>query len=107
MQPKKYAEAYENTCRCKGFSQAFLDENLYCNTHWLVHLLTYLLTLLTYLLTDLLTYLLTYSMKQSPFWEANRFAASQEIPHVPTTSFYPEPAKSSPYTHILLIEDPS
>jgi hypothetical protein len=26
------------------------------------------------------TYLLTYSMEQSPSWEANRFAASQEIP---------------------------
>jgi len=28
----------------------------------------------------LLTYLLTYSMVQSPSWEANWFAASQEIP---------------------------
>ena len=28
----------------------------------------------------LLTYLLTYSMAQSPSWEANWFAASQEIP---------------------------
>ena len=31
-------------------------------------------------LTYLLTYLLTYSMVQSPSWEANWFAASQEIP---------------------------
>ena len=30
----------------------------------------------------LLTYLLTYSMVQSPSWEANRFAASQEIPRI-------------------------
>ena len=30
----------------------------------------------------LLTYLLTYSMVQSPSWEANWFAASQEIPHI-------------------------
>ena len=29
-----------------------------------------------------LTYLLTYSMVQSPSWEANCFAASQEIPHI-------------------------
>ena len=29
-----------------------------------------------------LTYLLTYSMEQSPSWEANRFAASQEIPRI-------------------------
>ena len=27
-------------------------------------------------------YLLTYSMEQSPSWEANWFAASQEIPHI-------------------------
>jgi hypothetical protein len=27
-------------------------------------------------------YVLTYSMEQSPSWEANRFAASQEIPHI-------------------------
>jgi len=27
-----------------------------------------------------LTYLLSYSLEQSPFWEANRFSASQEIP---------------------------
>jgi hypothetical protein len=27
-----------------------------------------------------LPYLLTYSMEQSPSWEANQFAASQEIP---------------------------
>ena len=35
-----------------------------------------------YLLTYLLTYILTYSMEQSPSWEANRFSASQEIPHI-------------------------
>ena len=27
-------------------------------------------------------YLLTYSMENSPSWEANRFATSQEIPHI-------------------------
>ena len=27
-------------------------------------------------------YLLIYSMEQSPSWEANRFAVSQEIPHI-------------------------
>ena len=34
------------------------------------------------LLTYLITYLLTYSMEQSLSWEANRFAASQEIPRI-------------------------
>jgi hypothetical protein len=29
-----------------------------------------------------LTYLLTYTMEQSPSWEANWFAGSQEIPRV-------------------------
>ena len=36
----------------------------------------------TYLLPYLLTYLLTHSTEQSPSWEANRFSASQEIPHI-------------------------
>jgi len=30
----------------------------------------------------LLTYSLTYSLEQSPYWEANRFAVSLEIPRV-------------------------
>ena len=34
------------------------------------------------LLTYLLIYLLAYSMVQSPSWEANWFAASQEIPRI-------------------------
>ena len=28
------------------------------------------------------TYLLTQSMEQSPYWEANRFSATQEIPRI-------------------------
>jgi hypothetical protein len=35
-----------------------------------------------YSLTYLLTYLLTHSMQQNPFWVANRFSASQEIPSI-------------------------
>ena len=59
-------------------------------------------------------------MEQSPSWEANRFSGSQEIPQIllkpegssphsqeTTTCPYPEPARSSPYTHIPLPEDPS
>ena len=38
--------------------------------------------LLTYFLTYLLTYSLTHSIQQSPSSEANRFSASQEIPHI-------------------------
>ena len=53
-------------------------------------------------------YLLTYSMVQSPSWEANWFAASQEIPrisrnpkvHHRTHKHPPGPALSSPFTHI-------
>jgi len=64
--------------------------------------------------------LLTYSTQQIPSCEANRFSASQEIlrnlwnPKVhysinkyPPTCPYPEPARSSPYAHIPLPEDPS
>jgi len=35
-----------------------------------------------YIYIYIYVYLLTYSMEQSPFWEANRFAASQEIPRM-------------------------
>ena len=31
---------------------------------------------------DLLTFLLIYSIQQSPSCKANRFSASQEIPHI-------------------------
>ena len=64
--------------------------------------------------------LLTYSMVQSPSWEANWFAASQEIPHIfmepegslphsqaSATCPYPGPAQSSPHTHIPPSGDPS
>jgi len=36
----------------------------------------------TKIFKNLLTYLLPYSMVQSPSWEANWFAASQEIPRI-------------------------
>jgi len=62
----------------------------------------------------------TYSMVQSPSWEANWFAASQEIPRIsqnpkvhyrnhkrPPPVSSPGPAHSSPYTHIPLPGDPS
>jgi len=55
---------------------------IYLRSYLPTRLLTHLLTLLTYLLTYLVTYLLTHSMVQSPSWEANRFAASQEIPRI-------------------------
>ena len=55
-------------------------------------------------ITYLLTYLLTYSMVQSPSWEANWFAASQEIPRISlphsqayATCLYPGPAQSNPH----------
>ena len=48
---------------------------IYWRTNWLTDLITYLLTYL-------LTCLLTYSMEYSLSWEANRFAASQEIPRI-------------------------
>ena len=72
------------------------------------------------MITYLLTYLLTYSMVQSPSWEANWFAASQEIPRISwnpegslphsqasATCPYPGPTQSSPHTHIPPPGDPS
>ena len=50
---------------------------------WQIFAIEFILNyLLTYFLASFLTYLLTYSMQQSPSWEANRFSASQEIPHI-------------------------
>ena len=59
-------------------------------------------------------------MVQSPSWEANWFAASQEIPHISrnpegslphwqasATCLHPGPAQSSPYTHSPPTGDPS
>jgi hypothetical protein len=58
-------------------------------------------------------------MEQSPSGEANRVSASQEISafneperslpqsQVHATCPYPKPARSSPYPHIPLPEDPS
>ena len=69
---------------------------------------------------SLYTYLLTYSMVQSSSWEANWFAASQEIPRIfmepegslpqsqaSATCPCPGPAQSSPHTHIPPPGDPS
>jgi hypothetical protein len=50
-----------------------------CSSNKRVCFCSYQMYLLTYFL---LTYSLTHSMEQSSSWEANRFAASQEIPHI-------------------------
>ena len=63
-------------------------------------------------------FLLTYCMVQSPSWEANWFAASQEIPRIARnpkvhyrTHKRPPPvyvlSQSNPYTHIPPPGDPS
>ena len=50
----------------------------------------------------LLTYLLTYSMVQSPSWEANWFAASQEIPRIsPNPKVHYRTHKRPPTVSIL------
>jgi hypothetical protein len=59
-------------------------------------------------------------MQQRPSWEANRLSASRQIPRIikePEGSLphsqqlatcpYTETARSSPYPHILLPQDPS
>ena len=54
--------------------------------------------------------ILTYSMVQSPSWEANWFAASQEIPRIsrPEGSLpHSQASGICPYTHIPPPGDPS
>jgi hypothetical protein len=59
-------------------------------------------------------------MEQSSYWEANQFAASQEIPRifmepkgslpysqVPATCSYSDPTPSSPHNPLQLPEHPS
>ena len=69
---------------CLGFVSAWKEYLLtYVSTYLLTYLLAYFPTyLIPHLLTFLITYLLTYSMQHSPSWEANRFSANQEIPHI-------------------------
>ena len=57
------------------------------NEHYVLHFVIYTFYFQQYQITSALTwegnsYLLTYSMVQSPSWEANWFAASQEIPRI-------------------------
>ena len=55
----------------------------YVYTYIHTHVHTYIHTHIhTYIRTYLHTYILIYSMELSPSWEANRFSASQEIPHI-------------------------
>ena len=53
------------------------------NNYIIIYLFTYLFS---YLLIYFPTYLLTYSMVQCRSWEANSFAASQEIPRISRNS---------------------
>jgi hypothetical protein len=55
-----------------------------CVLYWLSVPINDLIFLLTYLFT----YLLSYFMEQSPSWDANRFAASQEIPRIYATRMF-------------------
>ena len=48
------------------------------------------------------TYLLTYSMEQSPTWEANRFSAIQEIPHILWISKVPYRIHKCPPPFLIL-----
>ena len=76
----------------KPIKTSYMDIFIY--KRWGLKLLTYSLTyLLTYLL---ITYLLTYSMEQSSSWEANRFSAIQEIPHILWNPYSQVPA-NCPY----------
>ena len=70
----------------RNFSSVYRADDKYIWTSGnklLNYLFIYLLNyLLIYLLSYLIVYLFTYFMQQSFSWEANRFAASQEIPRI-------------------------
>jgi hypothetical protein len=86
-----------------------------CSSYLLIFIHTHTHTYIhTYVRTYIHAY---YSMEHSPSWEANRFS-ERNSPHfmqpegslshsqVPANCPYPEPAGSSPYSHISLPEDP-
>ena len=57
-------------------------ESMYMLAIWLLTPSVRHYVILRPLIPKGLYYVLTYSMEQSPSWEANRFAASQEIPRI-------------------------
>jgi hypothetical protein len=63
----------------KNIQTSTTDININYNSDILQQYLTFAYS--TYL-TIMYTYLLTYSMEHSPSWEANKFSASQESPHI-------------------------
>ena len=96
---------------CWPFPDSFPCEGPHLNFQWLAELLTSWTILLQELTVVYLLWfytfcrirgLLTYSMVQSPSWEANWFAASQEIPHIsqnPKVHYHTQ--KRSPPVSIL------
>ena len=80
----------------------------------MLHLETVAILLLTYLLTYLLTPWSRVLLENlTDFQLGKKFSAFYEpensLPHsqVPANCPYPEPARSSPYLHIPIPEDPS
>jgi hypothetical protein len=72
---------YGTTGSLSVYAFKFMDMTHYLTFFYLRSALV--LTLMWHLpVTHLITYLLTHSMEQKPSWEANRFSASQEIPHI-------------------------
>jgi len=66
----------EHECTCCGLEKATLDSVFYVMHVYLLVLVLYIPTL------NIAQTIHTYSMEQSPSWEADRFSASQEIPHI-------------------------
>ena len=82
-QEKRTFPTYLTQKRGHTGEKGALKQKIYIHSIIKLNLLIYILTyLLTYLLTYILTHSLTPSMVQSPSWEANWFAASQEIPRI-------------------------
>jgi hypothetical protein len=79
LKDSRIRERCEQNIRCNETGNFLPDTRISLPRNTFVVSLHYTY-LLTYVLTYLLTFLLTYSMGQIPSWEANPFAASQEIP---------------------------
>jgi len=82
---KHYMKMVLIYCPLPSLLNAYSWWTVRCNSliiYYSVHLYTYLFVYRMSIMWDLTFYLLNYSMEQSPSREANRFSASQEIPHI-------------------------
>jgi hypothetical protein len=72
-------------CLCVNINTVIVRCVLCCVVNWeclFINKFEILIVPVSWISLYLLTYLLTYYVEQIPYWEANRFVASQEIPRI-------------------------